>query len=301
MIVEMPFELDAGRLEATGEALVIRGDLQLLEGDDKLPAVVICHGYKGFKDWGHFPYVGRRLAEAGFAAVAINFSTNGVGEAPLEFTELGKFARSTYRQDQRDLGRALDAITSGRLPHAERLDPRRIGLFGHSRGGGTVILRTSGDPRIKAVVCTEPVASWELSEVEVREWRERGHREVLNARTGQLMREEVSVLEDYEAHKDQLDIVGAMSRIKVPGLILRGDSDWAKASGEFLMSVAPSSVREHVLPGANHTFGAVHPFQGTTDDLEEAIKAACACFTEALFYPTENAADGLRATARFLR
>ena len=96
------------------------------------------------------------------------------------------------------------------------------------------------------------------------------------------MREEVSILEDYEAHKEELDIAGAMSRIEVPGLIVRGDSEWATASAELLMAVAPSSVREHVIPGATHTFGAVHPFQGTTDPLDEAIEASRACFAEAL-------------------
>ena len=37
------------------------------------PAVVICHGFKGFKDWGFFPKLSERLAVAGFTALSFNF------------------------------------------------------------------------------------------------------------------------------------------------------------------------------------------------------------------------------------
>ena len=42
------------------------------------PAVVIVHGFKGFKDWGFFPLVAQRLAAAGHAAVSFNFTGSGV-------------------------------------------------------------------------------------------------------------------------------------------------------------------------------------------------------------------------------
>src|SRR5687768_17465471 len=45
------------------------------------PAVVVMHGFKGFKDWGMFPPLAERLAQAGFSAVSFNASGSGVDES----------------------------------------------------------------------------------------------------------------------------------------------------------------------------------------------------------------------------
>ena len=47
------------------------------------PAVLVLHGFKGFKDWGMFPPLAERLALAGFSAVSPNFSGSGVDDAGL--------------------------------------------------------------------------------------------------------------------------------------------------------------------------------------------------------------------------
>jgi pimeloyl-ACP methyl ester carboxylesterase len=55
----------------------VRGDLYL---PDELPAnriVVLCHGFKGYKSWGFFPYLGERLRQAGLIALSMDFSFNG--------------------------------------------------------------------------------------------------------------------------------------------------------------------------------------------------------------------------------
>ena len=76
---------------------VIRGDVRLSDSDGKRPVVIICHGFKGFKDWGFHPFIGEALAAAGFVAVHINFSHNGVGEDLLEFTELDRLFGETQK------------------------------------------------------------------------------------------------------------------------------------------------------------------------------------------------------------
>ena len=45
------------------------------------PAVVVLHGFKGFKDWGMFPPLSQRLAQAGFTVVSPNLSGSGVDDA----------------------------------------------------------------------------------------------------------------------------------------------------------------------------------------------------------------------------
>jgi hypothetical protein len=49
--------------------------------DEPRPAVLILHGFKGFKDWGMFPPFAERLARAGFTAVSFNVSGSGVDDA----------------------------------------------------------------------------------------------------------------------------------------------------------------------------------------------------------------------------
>ena len=33
----------------------LRGDLRYREDARNVPTIIICHGFKGFKDWGFFP------------------------------------------------------------------------------------------------------------------------------------------------------------------------------------------------------------------------------------------------------
>ena len=39
------------------EGLPIRGDLHLPDGESPHRLVLIAHGFKGFKDWGFFPFL----------------------------------------------------------------------------------------------------------------------------------------------------------------------------------------------------------------------------------------------------
>ena len=51
------------------------------------PAVVVLHGFKGFKDWGMFPVFSERLARAGVTAVTPNLSGSGVDDPDAYFYE----------------------------------------------------------------------------------------------------------------------------------------------------------------------------------------------------------------------
>lgn len=82
----------------------------------------------------------------------MNFSYNGAHRnAPTEFTELDKFANKTCTREVNDLQAVLDAIENGAVLQAP-VDADRVGLLGHSRGGGTVIHKTARDDRIQALV-----------------------------------------------------------------------------------------------------------------------------------------------------
>ena len=88
---------------------VVRGDFYEAASQPARGTLIICHGYKGFKDWGMFPHMAQALAEE-VDVISINFSHNGVGADLLEFTELEKFARETYSKDLEDLHAVVNDI-----------------------------------------------------------------------------------------------------------------------------------------------------------------------------------------------
>ncbi len=255
----------------------IRGDVWWVEGAADGAAIVICHGFKGFKDWGFFPFLSRELCErTGFPVISFNFSGSGVGPDLQRFTELDRFEANTFSKELLDLGRVLDAAQAGSLPNLGPI--ARFGLLGHSRGGATAVIQAAEDPRVACLVTWAAVASLDRwTEEQKQEWREKGRIEVLNARTGQMMPLGLGLLEDVEAHGERLDPLQAAARLGVPYLIVHGTADESVsvADGERLAAAAPpSSSRFHAIEGAGHTFGAVHPFQDPSPHLRQVIELA---------------------------
>ena len=84
---ELPTDVDA----------IIRGDFfpaqQPAQG-----VIILAHGYKGFKDWGMFPYAAAQLSQT-HHVLTFNFSHNGIGEYLEQFSELEKFAVNTYSRE----------------------------------------------------------------------------------------------------------------------------------------------------------------------------------------------------------
>jgi dienelactone hydrolase len=60
------------------------------------PAVVVVHGFKGFKDWGLWPQLAERLARAGVSAVTFNLSGSGVDDTG-EFVFPERSATTRFR------------------------------------------------------------------------------------------------------------------------------------------------------------------------------------------------------------
>ena len=241
--------------------------------EEPLPVIVFCHGFKGFKDWGPFPAWGRFLAEAGFASVLFNFSYNGVAaEAPTDFTELDKFEENTFTRELDDLAAVIGAAEGGYLPgpsldigSAQGSDGEgRLGLIGHSRGGGTAILHAARDPRVRALATWSAVSGFieRFSSAKVADWEGQGYTEVVNSRTGQILRLGRALYDDALAHRDQLDVLGAAGRVRVPWLLVHAPDDEAVPFAEARALHEASPRAQLVEAEGGHTFGGAHPFTG---------------------------------------
>lgn len=257
---------------------LIRGNLHLPGNTNghRCPVTVICHGFTGFKDWGFYPFLANSLANVGIAAVRFNFSHNGVEEDDDVFTRLDLFARDSTGKQNEDLQAVLDAVGQGSLPHAEHLDPGRVGLYGHSRGTVPVLLVGSRNPDVKALVTWGGISTcMRFSEEERHSWRREGWLPIPNERSGQMMPIDVMVLDEYEAHEQEYDLLAAARRLRVPYLVVHGDEDEAVPLSEAieLHDNTPRGLRcLQIIPGGNHNFGAVYPLRRTNPCLSEALR-----------------------------
>lgn len=241
------------------------------------PVVVFTHGFKGFKDWGHFNLLARYFAETGYVFVKFNFSHNGTSvEDDSDMHDLEAFGNNNFCLELDDLKALLDEIHKSDGPiQQEELDLERIYLIGHSRGGGSVILKAAEDDRVKAVATWAGVNNFDQrwDELELEPWKKEGVQWITNARTGQKMPLYYQIVENYQANAHRLEIPKVIRRMKQPLLIVHGEQDETLPvkMAHDLHAWKPDA-RLHLIPDADHSFGGSHPYEKET--LPEAAKAA---------------------------
>ncbi len=246
-------------------------DIRTSERRSARPAVLILPGFKGFKEWGMFPVLAERVARAGFSAVSINVSGAGV-DGNGRFVHPERFGHNTFSTELEDIHRVLDALEHGQLG---MVPTSRVGLVGHSRGGGMAILTAGRDPRVHALVTWAAISTVDRWPDKADEWRAAGKLDITNVRTGDVLPLYVDVLDDVLANRERLDIAAAAGRLTIPWLLLHGAADPSVPLAEArVLSAAASHLnppRLIIIEGAGHTLGAVHPFAGMTPDLAQAL------------------------------
>jgi dipeptidyl aminopeptidase/acylaminoacyl peptidase len=244
------------------------------------PAIVLLHGFKGFKSWGFFPPLADRLAKAGFTVVSYNASGSGV-DAGGEFTFPDRFGHNTYSAELADLRTVLAALRAGELGVVA---PTKVGLMGHSRGGGIAILQAAKDPGIAALVTWATIALIDRWSAGAKaDWRARGRLDVVNSRTQQVLPLYLDVLEEVEQQKvNRLDLEMAAREVKAPWLLLHGEEDDNVPCGESERLYAANGLATtelKIVNGAGHTFGAQHPMAGIPDTLERTMQQTLTWFS----------------------
>ncbi|WP_312111949.1 alpha/beta hydrolase [Brevibacillus reuszeri] len=262
-----------------GEDLTIRGDVHAMESAGAAqPLLIFCHGFKGFKDWGSFPYVAEELAKRGIATIRFNFSCNGVGESLTDFDELEKFGRNTYAREIADLTLLTEWIAAGKIPLPSYVDKTKLYVLGHSKGGGDAILFGAGNPHIAGIVTWNGIAHVNLFDEKLRQQIvENGVGYIPNARTGQNMPITHVVIDDVDNNAQEYDLLEKVSVMQQPLCIIIGEKDFVRlVEGAKRLHAVAKNSELHWIEGADHTFNTRHPFSGTSPQLEAAIEQTAA-------------------------
>ena len=231
------------------EGLPIRGDLELSKETQAL--VVIIHGFKGFKDWGFFPWLSEYLGSQSIATCRFNMSRSGIGENPESFDRLDLSADDTYSTQIGDLRTVV------RHGHSRADVP--IFLLGHSRGGGIALLSASLIPNLCGVITWSAIARTDRWDEPTRkQWRKDGFYDVVNSRTNQTMRMSTRILDDIDSH--DFNVLESARRLKAPLLAIHGGSDESVPVEEVhqIADAAPDATKV-IIGRASHTYNAIHP------------------------------------------
>lgn len=241
-------------------------DIFYTPNKEKKPVIIFCHGYKGFKDWGVWNLMARSFAMKGFFFVKFNFSHNGgTLEEPVDFPDLEAFGQNNYIKELDDMETVLDWISSPGLEYTDLINASDITLIGHSRGGGSAIIKAAEDNRVKRLVTLAAVSDFAArfpSGDQLRVWKEKGIAYIENSRTKQQMPHLYQFYTNFKENEERLTISRAARKLDIPFLIIHGSNDptvnlenavdlkrWNPAADLF------------VIEGSDHVFEASHPWE----------------------------------------
>jgi uncharacterized protein len=123
------------------EGTRLSGDLFLPPGmaaGEQRAGIVLCHGYTGVRNL-YLPDTAKALTDAGYVVLTFDYKGWGDSDGP-------KSRLSPY-------GRVIDSQAALTFLGAQPMvDADRLGIYGTSYGGATVVWTAAVDPRVKVVV-----------------------------------------------------------------------------------------------------------------------------------------------------
>lgn len=231
--------------------------------------IIFVHGFMGFKDWGAWNLVQDFFTTHGFAFAKMNLSHNGGTTLNgIDFPDEKAFASNTYSKEVADIGYFRDHLNS-------LIQPKKTYLIGHSRGGGDVILYAATNHVDKialwASICD--IGSRFPRDNELKDWKDKGERTVLNGRTRQHLPQNYSLYEDFKVNETRLNIQSAIRSLRIPKIIIHGDADSSVPIQEGEALSAWANCKLHVIEGGDHVFGASHPWLKA--EIHDKLREVC--------------------------
>ncbi len=253
---------------------LINFDIRQGNSTDKMPLVIVSHGFKGFKEWGFLPYLSEQLALHGALVFTHDFSLNGIIDPVKRTYDIEKFSKNTLTRAFSDIEYLINYCKD----NCDNIWSGEVYLYGHSLGGGISIVAANKFPEVTKVVVWGSISTFDrYSERQKKIWRQRGVMEFNDQTTGEKFKIDICYLDDLEKHAEEYNIISGIKNIDKPLLILHGAVDVTvrPAEAERMYDVSNKKITNLVVQEkTNHTFGVVHPFVTSNEQLENAIETS---------------------------
>ncbi len=226
----------------------IVGILHLPKGKPPFPAVIVCHGFKGYKEQGNLKTLATTLVNQGFAVLRFDFG-NGVGES------YGKLEDITFTQYLGDLKSAVNYLAKQKF-----INKKRIGLAGHSLGGQLILHYAPTDRRIKVLADLAGVASRGDGDTHIEKEvntqsaliKKFGYFFIKSKRTGKKYKIKIGYYFDLMNYNTPAQV----KKIKVPVLIIHGAKDESVPLRHSYLAyrLLKQPKKLVIIPGVPHTW-----------------------------------------------
>jgi uncharacterized protein len=177
----------------------------------KSPAVILLHGFTGYKDEEHLIGLAEDLEKVGL--IALRFDCSGYGES--EGTTADDYRLSNYLTD-------IESVYAY-LSFEPHVDLKRIGIWGHSMGGLAGIEYAAKHVDVKALSVVSPPTKIDNSEwlgPLISDWKRTGWFERDSSRYGRI-KIPYAFIEDSEKYNGEISV----KTIHCPVQVILGEND----------------------------------------------------------------------------
>ena len=213
------------------------GTLLVPDGGERVPGVLVVHGFRGNRHEHHITAVADAIAWAGFVTLRVDL-TNNLGESD------GTFRDCTVSSEVSD---ALDALSY----LSERCSS--VGIVGHSLGGLVAVLAGT---EARAIVTLSAVYDMaprlrDMLGDRFPDWAVQGEIEMDPPGCGVIL--------GYQFYEDLIrqDVSGALAGLTAPIRIVHGEDDKGvpvQDARRFYEGAASEQKDLALLPGADHGY-----------------------------------------------
>lgn len=214
------------------------------EGSGKMSAVLLFHGFTGYKEGADLVDIAHKLAESGIVSVRYNASGLWDSEGSME----NDYRFSNHRDDAESVLHYISNLSY--------VDPSRVGVYGHSMGGKLAVFFCADHPDIRALcIGSAPVTFMSTSYVSVLpEWKKEGYFQKVSGRDGGKIR----VPYEYVVDAEKYDVVKAAGQVIRPqSLVIAGKLDtevpWQETKKIFEVLQSPKEFL--LIDELSHKYG----------------------------------------------
>jgi uncharacterized protein len=209
----------------------------------RYPAIIILHGFTGYKEEAHLKELADELTRNGF--VAVRFDCSGSGESGGTFEK--DYLMSNYLED---IESVYDHVRKTKF-----VDKDKIAIVGHSMGGLLSIVFASQNPKIKACIAVSSpsimiTANWIKGAID--EWQRLGWFYKKISRDNSNVKIPFSFITD----SNRFNAIKFAQKLHCPFLTVLGLSDSVVNPGDsrkiFLTANEPKELAE--IAGVGHDY-----------------------------------------------